>query len=145
MPLRRTTLPHPTSNLRRRFATGPRVSTWASEDMYMMTISVLTRAARYAPVLLVSLIAACGLLDTEQPNIIDPGTINSPEGAQSLRNGAIADFGFVKDGDGTQFDDGLILLSGLLTDEFVHSTTPPSEQEIDQRTTALLNPNVSDV
>jgi starch-binding outer membrane protein, SusD/RagB family len=110
-----------------------------------MTTSVFTRSRSYAPVLLVSLVASCGLLDTEQPNIIDPGTINSPEGAQSLRLGAIADFGFVKDGDGTQFDDGLILISGLLTDEFVHSTTPPSEQEIDQRTTALINPSLSDV
>jgi starch-binding outer membrane protein, SusD/RagB family len=90
-------------------------------------------------------LSACGLLDTEQPNIIDPDTINSPEGAQSLRLGALADFAFVKDGDGTQFDDGLILISGLLADEFVHSTTPPSQQEIDQRTTALINPSLSDV
>ena len=31
-------------------------------------------------------------------------------------------------------------VAGLLSDEFIHSTTPPSEQEIDQRTTALINP-----
>jgi starch-binding outer membrane protein, SusD/RagB family len=102
------------------------------------------RSARATALLLLLPLGACGLLDTEQPNIVDPNTINSPEGAQSLRLGAIADFGFVKDGDGTQFDDGLILVSGLLADEFVHSTTPPSEQEIDQRTTALLNPSLSD-
>jgi hypothetical protein len=100
---------------------------------------------RTAAAVLLLPLGACGLLDTEQPNIVDPNAINSPEGAQSLRLGAIADFGFVKDGDGTQFDDGLILLSGLLSDEFVHSTTPPSEQEIDQRTTALINPSLSDV
>jgi hypothetical protein len=109
----------------------------------MTTIS--PRSLRLAAGLLLTPLGACGLLDTEQPNIIDPGTINSPEGAQSLRLGAIADFGFVKDGDGTQFDDGLILTGGLLADEFVHSTTPPSEQEIDQRTTALINPSLSDV
>jgi len=102
-------------------------------------------ARRSVPLLLILLAGGCGLLDTEQPNIIDPGTINSPEGAQSLRLGAISDFGFVKDGDGTQFEDGLILVTGLLADEFVHSTTPPSEQEIDQRTTALINPSLSDV
>jgi starch-binding outer membrane protein, SusD/RagB family len=90
-------------------------------------------------------LGACGLLDTEQPNIIDPGTLNSPAGAEALRNGALADFTFVKDGDGTQFVDGLILTAGLLSDEFVHSTTPPSEQEIDQRSTALINPGLSDV
>jgi hypothetical protein len=107
-------------------------------------MSLVPQRARFVPLLLL-FTAGCGLLDTEQPNIVDPGTINSPEGAQSLRLGAIADFGFVKDGDGTQFQDGLILVSGLLTDEFVHSTTPPSEQEIDQRTTALINPSLSDV
>src|SRR3954467_3703462 len=110
-----------------------------------MTNSICTRAWSYAPLLLVTLIGGCGLLDTDQPNTIEPGTINSPEGAQSLRLGAISDFAFVKDGDGTQFEDGLILVSGLLADEFLHSTTPPSEQEIDQRTTALINPSLSDV
>lgn len=91
------------------------------------------------------LVAGCGLLDTQQPNIIDPGTLNSPAAAQSLRNGALADFTFVKDGDGSEFVDGLILVAGLLSDEFVHSTTPPSEQEIDQRSTAIINPSLSDV
>jgi hypothetical protein len=100
---------------------------------------------RTAALLLLLPLGACGLLDTEQPNIVDPGTINSPEGAQSLRLGAIADLTFVKDGDGNQGEDGLILVSGLLSDEFLHSTTPPSEQEIDQRTTALINPSLSDV
>ena len=90
-------------------------------------------------------LGGCGLLDTEQPNIIDPGTLNSPAGAEALRTGALADFTFVKDGDGTQCVDGLILIAGLLSDEFVHSTTPPSEQEIDQRSTALINPSLSDV
>ncbi|MFL5495120.1 MAG: hypothetical protein ACJ8DC_12120, partial [Gemmatimonadales bacterium] len=99
-------------------------------------------AAAFAAALLT---AACGLLDTQQPNIIDPGTLNSPAAAQSLRNGALADFAFVKDGDGTQSVDGLILVAGLLSDEFIHSTTPPSEQEIDQRSTATINPNLSDV
>lgn len=109
-----------------------------------MTNTIL-RAARTSVLLLLLPAGACGLLDTEQPNIVDPNAINSPEGAQSLRLGAIADFGFVKDGDGTQVSDGLILVSGLLSDEFVHSTTPPSEQEIDQRSTATLNPSLSDV
>ncbi len=98
--------------------------------------------------LLLALLAsgsACGLLDTDQPNIIDPNEVNSPEGAQALALGALADFTFAKDGDGTQFEDGLILASGLLVDEFIHSTTPPSQQEVDQRTTALINPTLSDV
>lgn len=109
----------------------------------MMSIS--SRALGTAALLAIVPLGACGLLDTEQPNIIDPNSINSPEGAQALRLGAIADFTFVKDGDGTQFDDGIILAGGLLADEFMHSTTPPSQQEVDQRTTALINPTLSDV
>jgi hypothetical protein len=97
-----------------------------------------------ALVIAVSLSGACGLLDTDQPNIIDPGTLDSPTGAAALRDGALADFAFAKDGDGSQVDDGLILVTGLLTDEFVHSTTPPSQQEIDQRTPSVDNPSVSD-
>ncbi|MEO7136325.1 MAG: hypothetical protein ABI037_01285 [Gemmatimonadales bacterium] len=103
------------------------------------------RSLRAAALLTLIPLGACGLLDTDQPNIIDPGEINSPEGAMALREGAIADFAFAKDGDGTQFDDGLILAGGLLADEFIHSTTPPSQQEVDQRTTALINPTLSDV
>src|SRR2546427_8073358 len=106
----------------------------------------LFRALRGMTVLLTILpLVGCGLLDTQQPSIIEPGNLDSPEGAAALRLGALADFTFVKDGDGNQGQDGWILVSGLLSDEFVHSTTPPSEQEIDQRTTALINPSPSDV
>lgn len=87
---------------------------------------------------------ACGLLDTDQPNIIDPGTLDSPAGAVALRDGALADFAFAKDGDGEQIDDGLILVGGLMADEFIFSTTPPSQQEIDQRTPSPDNASVSD-
>jgi hypothetical protein len=80
-----------------------------------------------------ALSTGCGLLETDQPNIVEPGDVESEAGALALRVGAIADFSFAQDGDGTQFDDGHILLSGLMSDEFVLSTTPPTEQEIDQR------------
>jgi hypothetical protein len=80
-----------------------------------------------------ALSTGCGLLDTDQPNIVEPGDVETEAGAQARRIGAIADFAFVQDGDGTQFEDGHILLSGLMSDEFVLSTTPPTEQEVDQR------------
>lgn len=110
-----------------------------------MTMRIWTGTRAAALVMGVALVAGCGLLDTQTPNIIDPGGIDSPEGAASLRLGALADFGFVKDGDGTESEDGLILVAGLLSDEFEHSTTPPSEQEIDQRTTAIINPSLYSV
>jgi hypothetical protein len=79
-----------------------------------------------------ALSTGCGL-DTDQPNIVEPGDVETEAGAQARRIGAIADFAFAQDGDGTQFEDGHILLSGLMADEFVLSTTPPTEQEVDQR------------
>ena len=92
----------------------------------MNTASMLLVAA-------LTLTTGCGLLDTDQPNIVEPGDVESEAGAEARRVGAIADFSFVQDGDGTQFEDSHILLSGLMADEFVLSTTPPTEQEIDQR------------
>jgi hypothetical protein len=89
----------------------------------------------------------CGLLDTDHSDIINPNDLNTPEGAQSKYLGAISDFTFAKDGDGdldaTFGTDGLVLLSGLMADEFIHATTPPSEQEIDQRGATNINPTIS--
>ncbi|HKT61388.1 MAG TPA: hypothetical protein VJQ46_15140 [Gemmatimonadales bacterium] len=89
--------------------------------------------------------AACGLLDTDQPNIVEPGQLNSPAGAEARRVGAISDFGFGKDGDG-DIDlgrtDGIVLLGGLMADEFVLSTTPPTQQEVDQRRVFTNNSTV---
>ncbi len=87
----------------------------------------------------------CGLLDTDQPNIVEPGDVETPAGAQARRVGAIADFAFAQDGDGELFVDGHILLSGLMADEFVLSTTPPTEQEIDQRRVFEVNSTLYDV
>lgn len=108
--------------------------------MTSFAAAVPTRRTRHArralgPVLLL-LAGACGLLDTDSPNTVEPGELDSPAGAEARRVGAIADFTFAKDGDGDLNlgrTDGQILLSGLMSDEFVLSTTPPTEQEVDQR------------
>lgn len=95
------------------------------------------------PVCLLAL--GCGLLDTDTPDIVDPGTLNNPQGAAARRIGAITDFALVRDGHGDGEDDGGILLTGLVADEFVHSTTPPSQQDFDQRRADENNPGVSDL
>jgi hypothetical protein len=104
----------------------------------MNTASMLLVAA-------LALSTSCGLLDTDQPNIVDPNDAESEAGALSRRVGAITDFTFAQDGDGTQFEDGHILLSGLMADEFVLSTTPPTEQEVDQRRVFENNGTVYDM
>jgi hypothetical protein len=114
----------------------------------MRTILRLLRSlGRTTPALLL-LAAGCGLLDTDQPNIVEPGDLDSPAGADALRVGAISDFGFAKDGDGDLNlgrTDGHVLLSGLLADEFVLSTTPPTEQEVDQRRMFTSNSTIYDL
>jgi starch-binding outer membrane protein, SusD/RagB family len=87
--------------------------------------------------------AGCGLLDTEQPDIIDPGDLENEAGARAKRIGAISEFTFAKDGDGNAVADGQILTSGLMSDEFNLSTTPPTQQEIDQRAVNINNVSVT--
>jgi hypothetical protein len=103
---------------------------------------------RVTPATLVVAAAACGLLDTDQPNIVEPGDLDSPAGADARRVGAISDFSFAKDGDGDLNlgrTDGQVLLSGLMADEFVLSTTPPTEQEVDQRRMFTNNSTIYDL
>jgi starch-binding outer membrane protein, SusD/RagB family len=113
----------------------------------MISTSV-PHALRAGALPLLLLTGACGLLDTDQPNIVEPGDVESAAGADALRVGAISDFGFAKDGDGDvdlARTDGQVLLSGLMSDEFVLSTTPPTEQEVDQRRVFTNNSTVYDM
>jgi starch-binding outer membrane protein, SusD/RagB family len=103
-----------------------------------------TRAAMACSLLLAGA-AACGLLDTEQPNIVNAEELDTPAGAETKRLGAISTFGLAKDGDfnpvaipGSEDtfndnSDGHILTSGILADEFVNPGFIPSRTEIDAR------------
>jgi hypothetical protein len=93
-----------------------------------------------------SLPTGCGLLDTNQPDIIEPSGLETPEGAEALRVGALHDFGFVKDGDGSQVGtEGLVMLTGDMGDEFMHSGFIPSTVEFDQRLLVPNNSSLDDV
>ena len=103
-----------------------------------------TRAAMACSLLLAGA-TACGLLDTEQPNIVNAEELDTPAGAETKRLGAISTFGLAKDGDfnpvaipGSEDtfndnSDGHILTSGILADEFVNPGFIPSRTEIDAR------------
>lgn len=87
----------------------------------------------------------CGILDTDQPNIVREENLNTPEGAATKRLGAISTFTLAKDGDfnpvavpGSEDtfnddSDGYILTSGILSDELVNPGFIPSRTEIDLR------------
>ena len=88
-----------------------------------------------ALVLLSFLPQACSthdILAVNIPNVIDPSQLNSPLGAAAAYAGAIGDFAFANDGDngGTE---GQILVSGVMTDEYIDSETFPTRIEYDSR------------
>jgi hypothetical protein len=79
--------------------------------------------------------AACSpgeILEVEDPDIIDPGAVETPAGLTALHAGAIGDFSFaiVGDAGGTE---GQILVSGSFSDELGNSETFPTRREYDQR------------
>jgi starch-binding outer membrane protein, SusD/RagB family len=75
-------------------------------------------------------VAACGdtLLQVETPDIIDPGDVQSAAGANAVRVGALARF--VQATTGTE---SLILLGGLMADEWVNGDTFIDRQQLDRR------------
>jgi starch-binding outer membrane protein, SusD/RagB family len=105
----------------------------------------LNRLAPTAATMLLAGAAACGLLDTQQPNIVGDEDLNTPAGAATKRLGAISIFTLAKDGDfnpvavpGSEDtfnddSDGHVLLSGTLADEFVNPGFIPSRTEVDLR------------
>jgi hypothetical protein len=72
------------------------------------------------------------ILAVNIPNVIDPAQLNSPLGAVAAYAGAIGDLAFANDGDngGTE---GQILVSGVMTDEYIDSETFPTRIEYDSR------------
>lgn len=106
---------------------------------------LISRAPAVAATLLLAGAAACGILDTETPNIVGAEDLDTPAGAATKRLGAISIFTLAKDGDfnpvavpGSEDtfndnSDGHILLSGTLADEFVNPGFIPSRTEVDLR------------
>jgi hypothetical protein len=79
--------------------------------------------------------AACStsdLLDVDNPDIIDPTQVASPQGLAALHAGALGDFSLaiVGNNGGTE---GQILVTGSFADELGNSETFPTRKEYDQR------------
>lgn len=111
----------------------------------MYRIEFTRRSFALAVPLLLAGVAACGLLDTNTPNIVGAEDLDTPAGAATKRLGAISTFTLAKDGDFNPVavpgnedsfndnSDGYVLLSGILTDEFVNPGFIPSRTEVDVR------------
>ena len=94
---------------------------------------------RFGLVFAVLTLAACsGLLDVKDPDIINPGDVQSPDGAVAAYNGAIGDFAFANDGDNGA-NEGQILVSGVFSDEYIDVETFPTRIEYDSRAISERN------
>ena len=98
-------------------------------------MSGIIRIGRGIAVLVLLAGAACSpgdLLDVDNPDIIDPTQVSSPQGLAALHAGALGDFSMAVVGNngGTE---GQILVSGSFTDELGNSETFPTRKEYDQR------------
>ncbi len=92
-------------------------------------------------------VAACGLLDTDPPNIVGSDDLDTPDRGRHQATGGHQHLHLAKDGDfqpvgipgntdpsnSNDFSDGYVLLSGILADEFVNPGFIPSRTEIDLR------------
>jgi hypothetical protein len=74
------------------------------------------------------------LLSVQTPDIISPGDLNSPDGAEGLRVGAIRNFKLM-----TALDESSWFYGGLLVDEWKSADTFTQRNETDQRSVTEEN------
>ncbi len=101
----------------------------------------MTASNRYLPAVaacvLIAAPAGCSrdtVLGVDNPDIVDPASLNSPDGADGLRIGAIKYFKFM-----TAADESSWFYGGLLVDEWKSADTFTQRDEADQRSVTEQN------
>ena len=89
--------------------------------------------------------AACtnDLLKATDPDLITPSDLDTPEGANALRIGALQRWRFSTGGDNTNGQESTWLTGGLLADEWGTSSTFVQNDELDERQIKLDNATVT--
>lgn len=99
---------------------------------------LVRRASGAAGLAALTLIASCTtateVLEVKDPDIVNPGDVQSIAGANAVRLGALARLNAATSG-----DESLFLLGGLLSDEWINGDSFIARQEIDQRTITREN------
>jgi hypothetical protein len=75
---------------------------------------------------------ADSLLKTDNPDVIDPGALNTAQGATALYSGALGDFSLAVDGSGLT-GPALVEAGAWFTDEARFGGTPPEVKQMDLR------------
>jgi hypothetical protein len=82
-------------------------------------------------------VTACHTLDVTQPDIIQPGNLQTASALPTIRAGAIGDFTIAYSGSGAQGSsgtvEGQILTAGMLSDELINTETFPDRINVDRR------------
>jgi hypothetical protein len=97
----------------------------------------VSRAAVALVAFVLPLVACQGLLDVSDPDIVTPDNLADELGIQTLRNGALGNFVLAYAGGGQT--DNQIMNSGLMSDEWMHSGTYPTRQEVELRIIPIDN------
>ena len=107
---------------------------------------------RFTRGLLIALgVSACSpdrLLDVRDVDVLDPKTLNTKEALPTLLAGTLSAFQIAFSGGGDLSNgghEGMVNLSGLLADEYIHAETFPDRQGVDVRSIAPGNGSVKGV
>jgi len=94
-------------------------------------------------------LSGCGdLLKINDPDIVTPGNLNDPSVLPTIRAGAIGDFDLSYSGSGAQGSggvEGVIMIGGMLGDEWVNSETFPDRIATDARRNTTDNASMQTV
>ena len=97
-------------------------------------------------------VSACNtdqFLKATDPDNTPPGVLTGPSSLPGYLGSAIGDFGLAFDGnalnpDGNEYE-GLVNMTGLLTDELQNTETFPTRTEVDRRHTQVNNATMRDI
>jgi hypothetical protein len=95
-------------------------------------------------ILLFGLTSCDSIVEVTDPDIVTPESLDSEAGIATLRAGSLGDFAIAMSGSsaGHGGTTGLIVMSGLMTDEYYYSGTFPTRREADTRLVQNTNRDV---
>jgi len=99
-------------------------------------------------ILLTLVAVSCdSIVEVTDPDIVTPESLNSEAGIQTLKAGSLGDLSVAMSGSaaGHGATAGLIVMSGLMTDEYDYSGTFPTRREADTRILQNINGTVTTI
>ena len=94
------------------------------------------------------LLGACSVdkvLEVPDPDVSKPTAITGKAGLPTLLAAAVGDFQVAFSGTGSGGDEGLVNMTGLLSDEFFFTETFPTRVQVDRRSIDLNNSTMSNI